>query len=124
MNQSSNTAENIDMTVVSTTEPNVAGPVMKKKDLIEAVGQKVDMKKPDVKNAVEAVLEVLGAAIANGQEVNLPPLGRLVAKRTKTGANATVMTLRLRQAKGVAEKAPEKPKGKGKKALAGQGEDS
>jgi DNA-binding protein HU-alpha len=99
MDNSQTSAEDIDMTVVSTNEPTDALPQMKKKELIEAVAAKVDLKKPDVKAAVEAALEVLGEALTNGQSVNVPPLGKLMIKNSKSGANATVVNLRLRQSK-------------------------
>ena len=113
MDHSQTPAEEIDMTVVSTNEAADALPPMKKKELIEAVAAKVDLKKPDVKVAVEAALEVLGEALTKGQSVNIPPLGKLMIKNSKSGANATVVNLRLRQ-----------PKAQDKKPLAGDGEDS
>lgn len=123
MDNSSNPSEDIDMTVVSTSEPAADTPAMKKKDLIEAVAAKVDVKKPDVKATVEAVLEILGGALANGQSLNVPPLGKVMIKNGKTGANANVMNVRIRQSKVAAGEGAVKAK-KGKKALAGDSEDS
>ncbi len=107
--------EKIDMTVVTTKEAAPAVPPMKKKELIDAVVAKLDMKKPDAKAAVEAVLEILGDTLASGQGVNVPPLGKLMVKNMKSGANATVVNVRLRKNSG--EKSDQK-------ALAATGEDS
>ncbi|MEY8882767.1 HU family DNA-binding protein [Donghicola sp. XS_ASV15] len=89
--------EEIDMTVVTTKEAAAAVPPLKKKELIEAVVAKLDMKKPEAKAAIEAVLEVLGDTLASGQSVNVPPLGKLMVKNMKAGANANVVNVRLRQ---------------------------
>ncbi len=123
MDNSSNPSEDIDMTVVSTSEPVADTSALKKKDLIEAVAAKVDVKKTDVKATVEAVLEILGETLAKGQGINVPPLGRVMIKNSKSGANAHVMNVRIRQSKAAAGEGAPKGK-KGKKALAGDGEDS
>lgn len=85
--------------VVSAPMPVVSAPVLKKKELIERVVEASGLKKKDVKPTVEAVLAVLGRAIANGEDLNLQPLGKLMVKNRAEKPNGTVINCRLRQAK-------------------------
>ncbi len=74
-------------------------PVMKKKDLIDRVVSRSGMKKKDVKPVVEAMLEVLGKSLANGEEMNIQPFGKVMIKRTKEMDNARMVVCRIRQRK-------------------------
>ena len=69
-------------TIVETAQPVLAGPMMRKKELIEAVVAQSGVKKRDAKPVIEAMLSVLGNAISSGRELNLEPLGKF---RTKHG---------------------------------------
>ena len=70
------------------------------------------MKKKAAKPVVEAVLAELARALAAGQALNLPPLGKLAVSRTRDGARAEVMVLKLRRQKaGAAPAAPAEPAG-------------
>jgi hypothetical protein len=71
----------------------------RKKDLIDAVAASSGVKKKTVKPVVEAVLADLGLALARGDALNLPPLGKLVVNRSKEGARADVMIVKLRRLK-------------------------
>lgn len=82
--------------VVETVKPVVAGAPIKKPELIERVMAETGMKKKDVKPVVEAMLAVLGRALKDGEELTLPPLGKLMIKRRKDLANATILNLKLR----------------------------
>ncbi|EAR51579.1 DNA-binding protein HU, putative [Oceanicola granulosus HTCC2516] len=75
----------------------VAGPELKKKDFVERVVTRSGLKKRDAKLAAEAALAVLGEAIANGEELNLPPLGKLKINRRKAQANGMIYVCRLRR---------------------------
>ena len=88
-------------TIVETAQPVLAGPMMRKKELIEAVVAQSGVKKRDAKPVIEAMLSVLGNAISSGRELNLEPLGKLKINRTKTGRGAKVMICKLRQSTGV-----------------------
>jgi|SRR6056297_268032 len=77
----------------------VEGPEMKKKELIEAVCARTDVKRKFAKPVIEAMMEVLGEAIAEGRVLNLQPMGKMVSKRSKETANARVSVLRVRQSK-------------------------
>ncbi|SFS13284.1 HU family DNA-binding protein [Yoonia litorea] len=74
--------------------------LMKKPDLLDAVVARTNLKKRDVKPAVEAALALIGDALRNGEEVNLPPLGKMrVVKAKDLDGGASVITLKLRTPK-------------------------
>ena len=50
-----------------------------------------------MKPAIEAAMEVLGAALTEGRDVNLPGLGKMKIKRSKTTEGRRVIEMRLRQ---------------------------
>ena len=83
--------------VVKVSAPVVAAPDLKKKELIDLVVERADIKKKYAKPAVEAVLEILGQAIAEGRELNLQPLGKLRINRAEEKANGRVIVCKLRQ---------------------------
>ncbi|SMX31675.1 HU family DNA-binding protein [Octadecabacter ascidiaceicola] len=83
-------------TIVETVRPTVACTPIKKPELIERVMAETGMKKKDVKPVVEAMLAVLGRALTKGEDLTVPPLGKLMVKRTKEAANATIVTVKLR----------------------------
>jgi len=87
----------VEATVVAPARPVVAGPVLRKKDLVDRVVARSGVKKKDVKPAVEALLEELGLAVSRGEELNLPPFGKLRVTREKETANARVLNCRIRQ---------------------------
>lgn len=81
-------------------EPADEPRLIKKPELLEAVVARTGLKKRDVKPAVEAALAVLGDALREGAEVNLPPLGKLrVVKTRALDGGAVAMTLKLRTPK-------------------------
>ncbi len=72
---------------------------MRKPDLIEKVVVRSGVKKKDAKPVVEAMLAVLGEALADGQEMRLPPLGKVMVNRTKDLENGTAYIVKIRQPK-------------------------
>ncbi len=74
---------------------------MRKPDLIEKVVIRSGVKKKDAKPVVEAMLAVLGEALAEGQEMRLPPLGKLKVNRIKDLENGTAYIVKIRQPKKV-----------------------
>lgn len=88
--------------VVEESKPVVTGAVLKKPELIDRVVAESGMKKKDVKPVVEAMLNVLGGALANGEEMNLPPLGKVMINRKKELAKADVHIVKVRQPHAVA----------------------
>lgn len=74
--------------------------MMKKPELLDAIVTRTNLKKRDVKPAVEAALAVIADALREGTELNLPPLGKLrIVKSKDIGDGAAVLTLKLRTSK-------------------------
>ncbi|MBE1284753.1 MAG: DNA-binding protein [Rhodobacteraceae bacterium] len=96
-------------TVVSIVEPAVSEPDLKKRELIDMVVERSGVKKKDAKPAIEAMLAVLGEAIASGRELNLQPLGKLRINRATEHANGRVIVCKLRQSAKKDEKGSEEP---------------
>ncbi|MDQ2088402.1 HU family DNA-binding protein [Marimonas arenosa] len=78
------------------TGPNMPG-ALRKRGLIGAVTERAGIKRRDAKAAVEAALEILGEAIAEGRAMNLPGLGKVKVMRTKEQPNAKVFVTKVRQ---------------------------
>lgn len=83
--------------VVQNEPPVVSAPEMKKRDLINLVVERSGVKKRDAKPAVEAALAVLGDALAEGRDLNLPPLGKIKVTKQKEIPQGSVLTVRLRR---------------------------
>lgn len=86
--------------LVTSTIPVVTGPELKKRELLERVVTRSGVKKRDAKLVVEAMLAVMGEALAEGQELNLQPFGKLKINRVKESANGRILNCRLRQGAG------------------------
>ncbi len=84
-------------TVVKDTAPVVGVLPLRKKELIDSVVARSGIKKKDAKPAIEAMLAILGETIAEGRELQLPPMGKLKINRTKQLAKARVVVCKLRQ---------------------------
>lgn len=78
----------------------VAAPMMRKKELIDIVTERSGIKKRDAKPVVEAMLAVLGQAIAEGRELILQPLGKVKVNRRKDVQGGKVMITKIRQSDG------------------------
>lgn len=89
--------------VVETVTAVVADAPIKKPEFIDRVVAETGMKKKDVKPVVEAMLAVLGRALSDGEELTMPPLGKLMIKRVKEAPNAKILTLKLRHPNGNAQ---------------------
>lgn len=90
----------------SEVHPAVPGPAadvaqgarFRRQDLISAIATRSDMKRSELKEVVDLVLEELGRAADAGDTLVLPPLGKLlVKKRMEGGTGASVLTLKLRR---------------------------
>lgn len=86
-------------TVVEPKDAIVAKPALRKKELIDLVVERSGAKKKDAKPAIEAMLAVLGEALAEGRELNLRPLGKVKVTRQAEKPNGTVLVCRVRQPK-------------------------
>jgi nucleoid DNA-binding protein len=74
--------------------------LVKKPEFLDRAIARTAVKKRDAKPAIEAALAELAALLAEGNELNLPPLGKLKLLKSKDiGDGAKVMTLKLRTMK-------------------------
>jgi len=83
--------------VVETAKPVISGPELGKKELVEQAVERSGIKKRDAKPVVEAVLALLGEAVAGGRELNLKPFGKLRINRSQERSNGKVFVCKLRQ---------------------------
>ena len=77
--------------------PAMARPDLRKKDLIDAVLARCEVKKRDAKPVIEAMLAVLGETLAEGRGLNLEPLGKLRVNRTVDRKDRRIVVCKLRQ---------------------------
>ena len=76
------------------------GEMLNKAEFIDRAVERGDVKKRDAKPAIEAALAVLSEALMAGEELNLPPMGKMrVVKSKDIGDGARVLTLKLRTMK-------------------------
>lgn len=93
-------AEKTTATIAAPAMAMPAGIVVKKAELIDRAVEQSGLKKRDVKPSVEAAMAVLAEALIKGEELNLPPLGKLrVVKCKDIKDGAKVLTLKLRTMK-------------------------
>lgn len=69
--------------------------VLKKKDFLDRVVARAGIRKSDAKAGAEATLAALAAALAEGQEIVLPPLGKIKVVREKAAKSGRQFVLRL-----------------------------
>ena len=70
---------------------------MQKRELFARVAAATDAKKKDVKLIVDATLAILGKALSDGEELNLPPLGKIRIVKARDAGGVEVVTLKLRR---------------------------
>lgn len=74
--------------------------VIKKLEFMNRVVARTEVKKREAKPTIEAALAVLVEALINGDELHIPPLGKLwVVKSKDIDSGAKVLTLKLRTMK-------------------------
>ncbi|MBZ8119404.1 HU family DNA-binding protein [Roseovarius sp. LXJ103] len=81
------------------TSPENSNPEMKKQELMAKVVERSDVAKKHAKPVIEAMLEVLGEAIAEGRALNLQPFGKLKHNRIKDTPAARIIVAKIRQPK-------------------------
>lgn len=81
----------------------VPGLALRKKELLDTVVARTGHKKKDVKPVVEAMLDVLGIAIAQNRELNLQPFGRVMVRKERHLTNGRMLIAKIRQSKSPAE---------------------
>ncbi|WP_283178187.1 HU family DNA-binding protein [Gemmobacter sp. 24YEA27] len=98
-------------------EARVKSAGLKLKDLLVRVAEQSDAPKKTQREVSEAVLAVLGTALAAGEELNLPGLGRLKVVKSSDKSGGAVLTVKVKNA-------GQKKEASGKEPLAEDGEDS
>ncbi len=88
-----------DAPVVSEATPKTGATELKKKELVDLVTERSDVRKKYAKPVVEAMIDILGEAIAEGRELNLQPFGKVKHQRTKDTPNARITVAKIRQSK-------------------------
>ena len=72
-------------------------PLVRRKELVARIVASTGMKPNQVKSVLDGVLDELGRALAAGEGLNVPPLGKLVVKRAKTVGDHDIMVCKLRR---------------------------
>lgn len=75
----------------------VPSTVLRKKDLIDRVVSETGLKPREVKAVAEALLANMGRAMAAGEALHVPPLGRMRVARSVTGDGSVTLTCKLRR---------------------------
>ena len=87
-------------TVVTSAAAVVADATVKKPDFLDRATKRSGVKRRDAKPAIEAALMELAETLLRGEELNLPPLGKLKVQKSKDLAKgAKALTLKLRTMK-------------------------
>lgn len=89
-----------------TSTPSV---VLRKKDFIDRVVEKSGLKKKDVRPAVDAVLAAMADSLAAGEDLVLPPLGKLKVARVKDLPNGKLLSIKLRVMDVVSQETSDEP---------------
>ena len=76
-------------------------PSLAKRDLFARVAAATGSRKKDVKLIAEATLAIIGQALSDGEELNLPPLGKVRIVKSRDAGAAEVVTLKLRRKHGM-----------------------
>ena len=72
---------------------------LKKQELIAKVVERSEVAKKHAKPVIEAMLAVLGDALADGRDLNLQPMGKVKRKRVKDTEKARIIVANIRQPK-------------------------
>ncbi|PYF08651.1 DNA-binding protein HU-beta [Rhodobacter viridis] len=70
---------------------------VKKRDFVERVVLRSGAKKPVARDLTEAVLATLGEALAKGETLVLPPLGKISVTRSISKAGGDMLHIKLRR---------------------------
>jgi len=77
------------------------GNPLKKQELISLVVARSDVAKKYAKPVIEAMLAVLGDALAEDRDLNLQPMGKIKRKRIKETEKARIIVANIRQSKAI-----------------------
>lgn len=68
---------------------------IRKKDFVDRAAERAGGKKTEARGAIDATLALLGELLMAGEELNLPPLGKLKVTRVKDNPKGKVLMVRL-----------------------------
>ena len=92
--ETSSTAEkttDVSSAADTTVEENIVDPNMvKKKDIYDHVSVSTGLRKRDVREAVDSMLEFMHSSLLNGKTVQVPPLGKIKSVERGSGDNLKV----------------------------------
>lgn len=71
--------------------------ILHKREFLARVAAEVDVPRAQIRDIVEATLNQLGRAIAEGETLALPPFGKARVSRQVTNKGGEVLVLRLRR---------------------------
>lgn len=74
-----------------------AADLLKKPELLGRLSAVTGLPKSRVRPVMEAMLEILGEAVADGREMQLPPMGKVKPLRSKEQGAARISHLKIRQ---------------------------
>jgi len=66
-------------------------------DLLDALSERSPMRRADLKVMMELVLEEMGKLLDDGDEVVLPPLGKLAVKKRVERPGGDMLTIKLKR---------------------------
>jgi len=66
-------------------------------DLLDALAERSPMRRADLKVMMELVLEEMGKLIDDGDEIVLPPLGKLTVKKRVERPGGDMLTIKLKR---------------------------
>ena len=90
------------------TDPETAKiEAFRRPDLIGAVAARTALKRSDAKALIELTLEEIGRALDAGEELVLPPLGKISVKKRKETGGGDMLTVKLKRSPASAEDAAE-----------------
>ena len=70
--------------------------MFKRRDLIQAVSERADLKKSDVREFVDLVLDEMSKALTEGKELILPPIGKITIKRRTAQTNGDMLVAKIK----------------------------
>lgn len=86
--------------IAPVTPPALATPVpdrARRGDLLDALADQSALKRSDLKQAMELVLSEIGKLMDAGDEVVLPPLGKLTVKKRVAKDGGDVLTVKIKR---------------------------
>jgi len=82
----------------TTAKPaKVAGPMIRRKELVERIVARSGLKPNAVKSALDAVLEEMGKALSAGEGMNIHPFGKVTINRQKVQGDKEIIICKVRR---------------------------